>query len=113
MQDARVDEPSRTRLEPIGFGEIENPVIALIPVLKTSANLRPAGARLETHERVGKIVAYVVVLRRKVVRLRLAFLPHQGSLSRILMHVMRNWSHVVEKLRIDWPSLVFVPDPLT
>ena len=50
------------------------------------------------------------MLRREVVRLRLSFTSNEFRLLEILVHVMRDRSHVVEELGIDRPLLVFLPD---
>jgi len=59
---------------------------------------------------VWEIVANVVLLRREVVALGLAFLPDQFRLLVGLVHVMGNRPHVVEELRIDRPATVLLPD---
>ena len=92
--------------------EIEDAVVALVPVLQALADLRLGRAGLEAHERVGEVVADVVVLRREVVALGLAFLADQLRLLGALVHVVRDRAHVVEELRVDRPLLVLVPDRL-
>jgi len=72
--------------------------------------MRLGRARLEAHEGVRKIIADVVVLRRKIITLRLAFLPDQFGLLGVLVHVMRDWPHVVKKLRVHRPLAVLLPD---
>ena len=112
VEDARVDEPAGAGLEAIGLGEIEDAVVALVPVFEALADLRLGRAGLEAHEGVGEIVADVVVLRREVIGLRLAFLADELRLLGALVHVMRNRPHVVEELRVDRPLAVLLPDRL-
>src|SRR5262249_42765361 len=102
--------PTRPRMQAIRLAVIENAVVSLVPVLEATAHISLGRPRFEAHERVGKIVASVVELRRKVIRLRLALLTDEGCLARILMHVVRDRAHVVEELRIDRPALVLLPD---
>ena len=112
VEDAGTDEPAGAGLQAIGLREVEDAVVALVPILEALADLRLGGAGFEAHEGVGEIVADVVVLRREVVRLGLALLADQLRLCRALVHVVRNRPHVVEELRVDRPLLVFLPDRL-
>jgi hypothetical protein len=50
------------------------------------------------------------VLRRKIVGLRLALQAEQRGLLGVLVEMMRNRPHVVEKLGIDRPLFVFAPE---
>ena len=77
--------------------EVENAVVAFVPIREALAHLRLGRAGLEAHEGVREIVADVVVLRRKIITLRLAFLPDQLGLFGVLVHVMRDGAHVVEE----------------
>ncbi len=52
----------------------------------------------------------LIVLRREVVALGLAFLSDQRRLLARLVHVVRDRAHVVEELRVDRPLLVLAPD---
>ena len=97
VKNARIDEPAGAGLETVGLREIEDAVVALVPVLEAAADLRLGRARLEAHEGVGEIVADVVVLRREVIALGLAFLADEFGLRGRLVHVMRNRPHVVEE----------------
>ncbi len=56
----------------------------------------------------GKVVLDLVVLRREVVRLGLAFAADQLCLRIGLVHVMRNRPHVVEELAEQIPAAVAV-----
>lgn len=53
-----------------------------------------------------------VQLGWEVIALRLALLVGQLGVLGILVHVMGDRPHVVEKLRVDGPSLVLIPDCL-
>src|SRR5205807_5223410 len=97
VEDARADEPAGAGLEAIRLREIKDAVVALVPILKTLPHLRLRRAGFEAEESVRKIVAHVVVLRRKVVTLRLAFLADQLRLFLALVHMMRDRPHVVEE----------------
>ncbi len=113
MKNARRNEPAGAGLQAIRAGEIENSIIALIPVFQTATHLRFGGAGLESHEGIGKIVADIVMLRGKVVRFGFAFLADEFGLFGILMHVMWNRTHVIEKLRIDGPFFILRPNFLS
>ena len=110
MEDAGANQPAGAGFEPICFGKIKDAVVAFIPVLKAPPNLPFGCAWFETEERVRKVVADIVVLRRVIIGLRLPLQANQFGLFGILMHVVRNGSHVVEELRIDRPLFVFVPN---
>ena len=75
MQDAGIDLPPFAGFQPIRARVIQNPVVALIPILKAAVNIVFGRAGLEAHERVREIVVDLVVLRRKVIRFRLALWP--------------------------------------
>ena len=81
-----------------------------MPVGTAIVDLLPGGSGFKSHEGVGEIVADVVVLRGKVIRLWFAFLTNQRRLLRILVHVVRNGPHVIEELGVDGPLSIFVPD---
>ena len=82
MEDARIDQPAGAHFQAICFGKIEDAVVALVPVLEAFAHLRLGRAGLEAHECVREIIPDVVVLRRKVIGLGLAFLADQCRLLR-------------------------------
>src|SRR5438093_108071 len=75
-------EQASTGLETIGATEVEDAVIAPVPVFEAASDLGLGGAGLEAHEGVGKIVADVVMLRGEVVTLGLAFLADEFGLAR-------------------------------
>ena len=112
VQDARRDQPACATLEPVGLGEVDDTVVATVPVLQALPHVLLRGARLQPHERVGKVVVAVVVLRREVIALRFAFLADELGILERLVHVMGDRPHVVEELRVDGPLLVAVPDLL-
>src|SRR5204862_5848436 len=90
VEDARADEPAGAGLEAICLREIEDAVIALVPILEAFADLRPRGAGFEAEKSVGKVIADVVVLRREIIRFRFAFLAYEFRLPGVLVHVMRD-----------------------
>ena len=110
MQDARVDQPTGTGLELIGLGKLEDLVVTLVPVGDALTHLCLGRARLKTHESVGEIIPDVIVLRGEVIRFRFTFEPEQLRLFGVLVHVVRDRTHVVEKLGVDGPLLIFLPD---
>ena len=65
-------------------------------------------AGLQAHEGVAEVVIDVVVLRREVVALGLAFLADELGVGRALVHVVRDRPHVVEEFGIDGPAVVFL-----
>ena len=103
MQDAWVDLPSTSGLQPVGARQQQDAIVALVPALQASAQICLRRARLQAHVRVGKIIAQLVVLAWEVVGLGLAFKSDQTGKLLGLMHVVRNGSHVVEKLAQDIP----------
>ena len=110
VQDARGDEPTGAGLEAVRAGQVENAVVTFVPIREALAHLRLRGARLEAHEGVREVITHIVVLRREVITLRLAFLPDQLGLFGVLVHVMRDGAHVVEEFRVNRPLAVFFPD---
>ena len=113
MQHARRNQPARPRLEPVRTRKIQNPVVALVPVLKALPDLRLGRPGFKSHERIREIVPHWIVLRREIIGLRLSFLPHQSGLFLGLVHVVRNRPHVVEKLRVHRPLAILIPDRLS
>ena len=110
MQDARRDQPAGSRLESIGFGEIQNAVISLVPGGQALAKLVLGRPRFEAHEGVGEVVAGPVELGREVVAFRLPLATQEGGLLGGLVHVVGDWPEVVEELRVDRPLAVLVVD---
>src|SRR5438270_5037050 len=98
MQYTGIDLPARARLQLIRAGKIENLVVAFVPALETAPHLIARDARIQTHKCIREIVVLEIILRRKVVCLRLAFLTYAGGEFVILVHVVRNWPELVEKL---------------
>ena len=86
------------------------PLSPCAPVLEAAPDVVLRRAGLETHERVGKVVVELVVLRRKVVGLRLALPSNELRVRVALMHVMRNRTHVVEELTEDVPPSLLLHD---
>ena len=112
VEDARRNQPASAALQSVGLGEIDDPVVAAVPVLEAAADILLRGPRFEAHEGVGEVVVAVVVLRREVVALRLPFVADELGVIERLVHVMGDRPHVVEELRVHRPLLVAVPDPL-
>src|SRR5271165_1243488 len=101
VQNARVDLPPRSRLEAVSLRQIQDAVVAFVPAFQASANFIFGRSRLQAHERVREVVVLLVVLRREVVRFRLALLPDQTSVFITLVHVVRDGAEVVEELAED------------
>jgi hypothetical protein len=112
MEDGWRHEPAGSGFEALGGGEVENSVVALVPVGDASADLILGGIGVKAEKRVGEIIADVVVLGRKIIGLGFSFLANERGLLRVLVHVMRNWPHVVEELGVHGPASVFAPDGL-
>ena len=112
VEDAGADQPAGAGLQAVGLGEVEDAVVALVPILEALADLGLGGAGFEAEEGVGEIVAHVVVLRREVVGLGFAFLADELGLLGALVHVQGNRPHVVEELRVDRPLAILLPDGL-
>ncbi len=89
VKNARRNQPASAGFQAIGAAEVENAVVAFVPVFEAAADLGFGRAGLEAHEGVGEIVADVVVLRREIIRFRFAFQTKQRGLLGALMHVMR------------------------
>src|SRR5262249_36153194 len=78
--------------------------------LQTAADILAGRTGLQTEKGVGEIVAQRVQLGWKIIALRLTLLIHQGSLFVALVHVVRDRPEVVEKLAVNGPALVALPD---
>ena len=112
MQHAGGNHPARAGLQAIGLRQVEDAVVALVPVLQAAADVGLGRARLQAHERVVEMVLGGVELRREVVALGLALLAGQRGVLVLLVHVVRDGAHVVEELRVDRPALVLLPHRL-
>ena len=110
VKNARRNEPARARLQPIRFRQIENAVVALVPVLEALANLRFCRAGLESHEGVVETVFRRVELRGIVIGFRFAFLTGEFRVFVHLVDVMRERSEVVKEFGEDRPALVGFPN---
>ena len=106
VQDAGRHQPAGAGLQAIGLAEIEDAVVALVPVVQAADDVVLGRARLQAEEGVGEVVAHGVELRREIVRFRLAFLADLGRLGLALVHVVRDRPQVVEELAVDRPALV-------
>ena len=106
MQNARIDLPPGSRLQLVGSRVIQNAVVALIPALQAAPQSSLRRARLQPHERVREIVVLEVVLRREIVRFRLALLPHARGEFIVLVQVMRDRPQVVEELAQQVPAAI-------
>src|SRR5690606_2025616 len=95
----------------ISLRQVGNLVVSLGEILQTLAQLFFGRPGSQSDKGVRKIPTVVVQLRREVVRLRFALLAYQRGLLIIVVHVVRQRSHVVKKFRIHGPALVFVPQP--
>src|SRR5262249_16964658 len=88
----------------------KNSVVPFVPIFQTSPYLRLGRAGLEPKEGIGKIVSDIIVLWWKIITFRFSFLSYQFRLLLVLVHVMGDRTHVIEKLGIDRPPAVLVPD---
>ena len=113
MQHARWNQPASARLESVGFRQIQQPIFALVPAVKTVNDILLGGAWFQPHECIWKIVPDRVHLGWEVVALGLSFLADFCRLFRVLVHVMRDRAHVVEELRIHRPFFERIPDVVT
>ncbi len=98
MQDAGRDIPAGANFEPVRCRKIRDFVIALFKVQQGLAYLRFRDTGLQTEERVWKITAVVIRLRREIIRLRLAQLPRQRRMLVPMMNMMRQSALIVEEL---------------
>jgi hypothetical protein len=94
-------------MEFVGFRQIEDAVVPLIPAFQAAADVVLGGSGLEAHERVRKVVVLEVILRREVIGFRLA--PAADLLRKLvgLVHVVRDGAEVVEELAEEVPAAVF------
>src|SRR5438132_2309188 len=109
MQDAGGDEPAGAGLQTIGLAVIEDAVVALVPAFQAGADIGFTGPWLQAEKCERKVVAGVIQLGWKKVRLRFTLLSYQGRLGVVLMHVVRNRPQVVEEFAIYRPALVLLP----
>jgi len=110
VENAWWNQPSGPSLESVSAGEVQDSVIAFVPIRQATSELVFGGSRFEAHEGVGEVVIDVVILGREVVAFGFPFLTDQSSIFLRLVHVVGDWSHVVEEFRIDRPSVVFAED---
>ena len=104
VQDPGIDLPPGPNLQPEGPRQVQDAVVAAVPVLEASPDLGLRRPGLEAHEGVREVVVGLVVLRREVVRLGLAFAAEELRLLLALMQVVRNRAHVVEELAEQIPA---------
>jgi hypothetical protein len=104
MEDTGIDLPAGSGLQPVRARQEQDAVVSLAPVLETAPHVVFRRARLEPHEGKRKRIFNLVVLRRKVIRLGLAFLPDELCERVALVEVMGNRAHVVEELAEEVPS---------
>jgi hypothetical protein len=76
----RGNKPACSYLQAIRLGQIENPVVALVPILEAGAHLILGRSGSQTKEGMGETVGNWTMLRQKVVALRLALTAHFGGL---------------------------------
>src|SRR5262249_53117910 len=112
VQDARGHQPACSRLDAIGFREVQYAVVALVPALEATADVGLGRSRLQAEEGEGEVVAGPVELWWEVVALGLAFAAELGGLVVVLVHVVGDRPQVVEELAIDRPPLVGIPEAL-
>ncbi len=112
MQQSRRNVPSRAGLQAIRCRVVGNFVVAFCKVDEalTYLFLRSAGG--DPKKRIREIAAMVVYLRREIVRFRFSILSYHASILIVGMHMMRQRTHVVEKLGIHRPAFVLLPDAL-
>ena len=89
---------------------VEDPVVTLVPALEAAMNVGLGRAGLEAHERVREQVAGPVELRREIIAFGLSLAAEQGGLLLVLVHVVGNRPEIVEKLAVDGPALVGIPE---
>src|SRR5688572_15175005 len=106
VQNARVNLPPRSRLQPVRFRVIEDAVVPFIPALQAPLDIIPRCARLQSHERVWEIVALEIVLGWEVVGLRLSLLSYPRGELVVLMEMMRDGAEIVKKLAKQVPTAV-------
>src|SRR5262249_29624079 len=100
-------------MEPIGLAEVEDAVVAFVPALQAATDVGLGRAGLQAEKRVGEVVAGGVELRWKIIRFRFTLLTYQPGLFVALVHVVRDRAQVVEKLTVNGPALILVPDRRT
>src|SRR5579884_1700249 len=83
---------------------IQQTIVAFVPPFETSANIVARCSRLKAHERIRKIIAFEVVLRRKIIRLGLGIASDAARELFRLVEVVRNWAEVVEELAEHVPA---------
>jgi len=56
VQDARPHQPTRPRFQPVGFGKVQDPVVAAVPIFEALSNLGLCGARLQAEKGVWEML---------------------------------------------------------
>src|SRR5260221_1057586 len=110
MEEARPDQPTGTRFEPVGFGKIQNAIVSAIPIRQTLFNLLFGCTRFQPHEGVREIISHGIVLWRDIVTLLFTLLPPLFRVRRRPMHMERNWTHVIQEFRVYLPAKIFFPN---
>ena len=110
MKNAWRNQPTSARLQFVSFAEVKNSVIPFVPALEALAKVFFGGTRFQAKESVGEVIAHGIKLGWEIIGFRFAFLTDLCSLIFTLVHVVGDRAHVVKKLAINWPLLVFLPD---
>ena len=110
MQDARRHQPASAGLQVVGLGVIEDAVVAFVPAIQAADDVLFGRTRFEAEKSVREVVADGVELRWKVIGLGFALLADEFGLGVVLVHVVWDRPEVVEKLGVNRPPLVLVPE---
>lgn len=113
VQDAGWDQPTGTAFESVGAGQVENTIVAAVPIFEAASEVIAGCAGFESHKGIAEVVVDVVVLGREVVAFGFPFLSDEGRIFLGLVHVMGDRPHVIEELRVDGPALVLGEDRFT
>src|SRR5690606_5036672 len=86
-----------------------NFIIALGKVNQALTDLILCGTRCQADKRIGIIATVVVQLGWKIIGFRFTFLSDEGCLFIVMVYMVWKRPHVIKKLRVNGPALVFIP----
>src|SRR5690554_1852286 len=113
MQHPRWHIPTCSGYQRKSLGVHRDFIIPFGKVHQTLLDLFLGGPWGDPEKRIRKIPPVIVDLRRKIIGFGFPFLANFCRMLVIVVNMVRKRSHIVKKLGIHWPALVFIPEPVT